>query len=362
MPSVAGPFPRTIRQAATVIAIAASAGLSPQSPPPSGLIVGQVVDAASGKPITGAIVRIIGLQQARPSSPVIADASLGRAPAPAILTGSDGRFVFRDLPAGNYSITAAKHGYTDRAYGKRRPDGLSVPLTLADGERTADPVLLLWKHATISGTVVDEAGEPVVRAQVRAWRRVFSRGRHTLAAGFVTTTDDRGFYRLTGVLPGDYIVGVPSPQLPGSRAVVGPPGMHVVETYGRRAVGEAPFISGRGGAVPPLPIDGRHMVYPMTFYPSVSESPTQRSRLSPRATSAPGLTCSCSLFQPPECPARSRAMMALPLACACSSWRLETTNLLRNIRWSPQLMGKVSSFFRRFPQANTCCGSARRCW
>src|SRR5215207_4726703 len=72
-----------------------------------GLIVGRVVDAA-GRPVAGAVVAL-----AR-SAPV-ERLSRSAAPPPApdrMLTGLDGFFVFRNLPLGNFTVTAAKPGYS----------------------------------------------------------------------------------------------------------------------------------------------------------------------------------------------------------------------------------------------------------
>src|SRR5687767_9938879 len=87
----------------------------------SGLIVGQVVDAGSGRPLAGALVAISG-------PPV-----RGAVPPPGVLTGNDGRFVFRGLPRGNYNLVAHKAGFAQGAHGRTRPAGPSVPLNLGDG-------------------------------------------------------------------------------------------------------------------------------------------------------------------------------------------------------------------------------------
>ena len=107
----------------------------------SGLIVGQVVDGETGRPVNGAIVSISG--SVAPSG----------APHPRILAGDDGRFVYRGLRRGNYSIHAYKAGYVEGAHGRTRPAGPALPLTLLDRERTADVVIRMWRHAAISGTV-----------------------------------------------------------------------------------------------------------------------------------------------------------------------------------------------------------------
>ena len=94
-----------------------------------GLIVGQVVDAVTGKPLRDAIVTITG------ASPVTRDEGVA---APRILTTADGYFVFRDLARGNFIVKATKRGYTEGVSGRRRPGGPSQPIALADGERVGE--------------------------------------------------------------------------------------------------------------------------------------------------------------------------------------------------------------------------------
>jgi uncharacterized OB-fold protein len=58
----------------------------------------------------------------------------------------------------------------------------------------------LWKHAAITGTIVDEMGKPAIGMQVRAFRREFAAGwpRDVPGAGIQPSafTDDRGIHRL----------------------------------------------------------------------------------------------------------------------------------------------------------------------
>src|SRR5215207_8532129 len=90
----------------------AAAEIAQQPSTTTGMIVGQVIDAGSGRPAAGVVVTLGGPPPQQSGSGPIA--------VPRILTGSDGRFVFRDLRRGNYSITASKPGYADGAYGRRR--------------------------------------------------------------------------------------------------------------------------------------------------------------------------------------------------------------------------------------------------
>ena len=191
----------------------AATGQRPAAQAPAtgtGLIVGEITDATSRKPIAGAIVTMN--RGVAPDQLSLAQAGLVAAAASRLqaMTGADGRFAFRDLPKGGYTITAAKGGYLAGGYGRRRPNGPTQTVDLADGQRTGILTIPMWKHAVLTGTVTDEAGEPVIGIAVRAMRRNIV-GRQV---AFVDTgsysTDDRGIYRIPRLIPGDYIVAVAS--------------------------------------------------------------------------------------------------------------------------------------------------------
>jgi hypothetical protein len=233
----------------------------------SGLIVGQVIDAGTRRPIAGAIVAMTGP---------------GIQP-PRILTGGDGRFVFRDLPRGTFTISATRSGFADGVSGRRRPAGPSQPVTLDDGERVGDVAVRMWKFGAITGTVIDETGEPIVGAQIRAFRRDMVGGRRRFVSLPPAITDDRGVYRLGNLLPGEYSVGaVARPvavplafaqeagnRIPPAPAEIGgtPP---LPGTSMGVQVGDVGYSIGRGLAIPPPPSGDRLLVYPPTLYPSAT--------------------------------------------------------------------------------------------
>jgi hypothetical protein len=192
-----------------------------QGQPGTALVIGRVLEAGSDRPIAGVIVTL---------APAASGATTNALPASPLraMTDARGRFVLRDIDAGRYQLTAAVGGngfspsgflitgaghqigaYLNGGYGQRHPGGPLAPLEIAAGQIIADAAIHLWKGAAIEGTVVDEAGEPIVGLFVAAVRRS-SDGR--LSTGPSTHTDDRGWYRLGTLLPGEYLVVVPQKQ------------------------------------------------------------------------------------------------------------------------------------------------------
>ncbi len=176
----------------------------------SAVVAGQVVDAVSGRPVGGAVVTLaLGAPPAAAAS--------GQPPAPAAqarrgiaVAAADGRFAFRDVPAGTFSLTATLNGYAPGATGRRRPGGPGRSFTIDEGARLIDAVIPLWRLAAIEGTVRDDRGEPAVGVPVWALRRTASAGRLelTLTGGTVESTDERGRYRLSNLMPGAYVVAI----------------------------------------------------------------------------------------------------------------------------------------------------------
>jgi Carboxypeptidase regulatory-like domain len=171
------------------LAFRASAQPTAQSAPapPKATIIGQVVDGASGQAIPSAIVTL--------------DRSTH------VMTTSDGRFAFRNLDPGSYGLSATKSGYISAGFGAQRAGGAPRSVVIVEGQRRRDVVIRLWRHAAITGTVIDEAGEPVIGVSVTALRRTTVGGRvKFVPEGYSTPTDDRGMYRISHLGPGAYVV------------------------------------------------------------------------------------------------------------------------------------------------------------
>ena len=189
------------------------ASLPPAPLVTTGVIVGRVTDAATGEPVAGAIVMLNGgPPRSAPTQPPAAGRAATAPPPvpPRVLTDSQGRFAFRQLTRGTYSLSAEKQGYSGGAYGRTRPGGPSRPLQLDDNERMPDVVLRIYKYTSIAGRVVDDMGEPIVNVTVRAFRSMWISGRRALAPANQAQTDDRGLYRIHNLMAGEYVVSVPT--------------------------------------------------------------------------------------------------------------------------------------------------------
>jgi hypothetical protein len=98
-------------------------------------------------------------------------------------------------------------------YGASRPARPGTPITLPDGHHLTDVAMRLPRGAVISGTVTDDEGQPVFGVVVRAMRLTMQQGVRAFSPSpYIDTTDDRGQYRLFGLLPGEYAI-VAQPRL-----------------------------------------------------------------------------------------------------------------------------------------------------
>jgi hypothetical protein len=167
-------------------------------------IKGRVAAADTGQTIRRAVVRISApeLRETRTTS-----------------TDAEGRYEFRDLPAGRYTVTVSKGAFVTLSYGQTRPFQQGRPLQLLDNQTAEKIDFALPRGSIITGRVIDEFGEPVADAQVAPMRMQFSgQGRRPMPSGRFVATNDVGEFRMFGLPPGEYYV---SANL---RSFDGPPG------------------------------------------------------------------------------------------------------------------------------------------
>lgn len=278
----------------------AGPGPAGQPPAPIGIIVGRVVDAGTGQPVAEAAVTVSMRAPAPPPSAPggATPVAVGGGPNNVrLLTGEDGRFVVRDLPAGNVMLNASAPGYLDGQSGQTRPRGQGFPVQITPENRTISTSIRLWKHASVSGMVTDERNEPAVGIMVRAQLRSFRNGQPYFTWAGMGRTDDRGIYRISGLAPGDYVVLVPQSQSTMPVAVMdeamqaimggqglGGAGMEVAAGLAGAGGGMGvrvgdQIVNSQSGAMPVLGADGRMAAYVTQYHPAGS-APAEATVLS----------------------------------------------------------------------------------
>jgi len=210
--------------AATLWLLSATAGAQNSTPPVvrNGAIQGIVTEGATGRALGNVEVWL-----ERPEPP--ARDPLQRAVRPVeelpyvTVTGPDGRFLLEDTAPGEYRLFADGDGLLQQEYGQKSPETRGTVIPVRAGDRLSIN-FRMRPTGTISGYVLDEAGEPVPGIPLYAQVFQFRSGKNVLLdlselrvssarrVGSVTpemgysVTDDKGAYRLTGLPPGDYYV------------------------------------------------------------------------------------------------------------------------------------------------------------
>ena len=156
------------------------------------VIRGRITAADTGRPLRRAQVLLTGPERRTVS------------------TGLDGRYEFKDLAAGRYTLTASRSGYLRLEYGQRRPLEQARPLEVGGQQTIENADFVLPRMGVITGRVLDDAGEPMSGVIVWAMRPGYVEGRRQMIVaetgiGF-QGTDDTGQYRLANLTPGTYYV------------------------------------------------------------------------------------------------------------------------------------------------------------
>jgi hypothetical protein len=212
------------------------AGIAHAAAPPEYRIAGVVVDAETGAAIAGA------------------DLSIEEGSADlAVKADEEGRFVFEGMEPGKYSVAASAPGYVQERY--QQHGQYSTAMAVGPGVDSEQIVFRLHRQAVIAGTVTDERGEAVRKAQVMLFAEQRGAGKHVVQMSLQTETDDLGAYRFAHLAAGKYYVAVTARPWYAQTRVADPP-----------AMAEGVGFADRGPAIPQLDV-----VYPTTFYPGVTD-------------------------------------------------------------------------------------------
>jgi protocatechuate 3,4-dioxygenase beta subunit len=160
--------------------------------PGTATLRGHVFAADSGQPLRKAQVRITAFE--------IRENRLAT-------TDAEGRYEFKEVRAGRYTISASKGSYVGLSYGQQRPQEPPKPLQILDNQTVDRLDLSLPRGGVITGRILDEFGEPLSDVQMSVQQYQSTQGQRRLVPmGRQTATNDIGEFRLFGVPPGQYYV------------------------------------------------------------------------------------------------------------------------------------------------------------
>jgi hypothetical protein len=139
---------------------------------------------------------------------------LGGNISPSTVTDKNGHFNFEDLPPGTYRLNMYQVGYLD-------PSGSGEPplqVVVEEGPEITDLEVVLVAGGAVTGRVLDEDGDPIINTPVMAWNKQENGYFQQMTQA---QTDDRGVYRLFGLRPGEYVIGLQIPARGGQRSSSG---------------------------------------------------------------------------------------------------------------------------------------------
>jgi hypothetical protein len=121
-------------------------------------------------------------------------------------TSGGGTFSFRNLEAGQYTISVTRDGYVLQEDPKRGITAYGMMVNLGGGQELKDVVIPMTPAPVIVGRVFDPGGDPAAAALVRGYVRQYTPIGTRMRNVKNGMTDDMGEFRLSGLTFGQYFV------------------------------------------------------------------------------------------------------------------------------------------------------------
>jgi hypothetical protein len=239
-------------------ALGAASGQNTESPPAGGSfqISGTAVNALGGQPVAHARISMISTSD----SPLLfrIDTTGDRSVLQNVTTAADGRFTFKDLQPGRYSLIAECRGFYRQSLDAH--DAFSTDVVVGKGKDSENIVFRLHPEAVIFGRVLDEFGDPIREGNAMLFRKGLDTGEREIRQRGSVPLDDQGGFSFEHLPEGTYFVGV-----------------NVRPWYAQH---NTTFAPQRNAGPPNTAVDPQKgnqdaaldVAYPVTFYPGVTDS------------------------------------------------------------------------------------------
>jgi hypothetical protein len=179
----------------------------PDQPQERARVEGVLLNNANGQPVRKAFISLrVAVTRPQPAG----------APAPksyySVMSNAEAKFVFDQVDAGGYTLTADRNGYMHAAY---RSSGGTL-LNVGPGQTVKNIRLVITPLGVIAGHVVDEDGDPITEVRVQTMRWSFSTGVRRLDYGGATPVDDQGSFRISNLQAAHYFLAAQFSRIPAS--------------------------------------------------------------------------------------------------------------------------------------------------
>jgi protocatechuate 3,4-dioxygenase beta subunit len=146
-------------------------------------------------------------------------------------TDDDGNYRLTGLAAGKFTIMPMAKAFVVGTAGAFKPPGQSI--TVAESESITKIDFALIRGGVITGRITDSEGRPVIGERVNVVTKDTPKAgtQMTMFDGPRNLTDDRGVYRIYGLGPGSYKVGVGQALASGGVSIMGMGASQYPETF-----------------------------------------------------------------------------------------------------------------------------------
>jgi len=206
-------------------------------------ISGVVVERGSNRPLKHVLVSITPTEHR--------DVQLS------CVTDGSGRFAFANVPAAKYSLVAQKRGEPPEGY--HQDEEYATAIAVGPGLDSESIVFPLDTPGSLSGTVLDDQGDPVAQAQVWLFDKGVSSGRSQILPAGTYMTGSSGNFYIGHLSPGMYYV-----------AVQGRP-WYAQNFFQPQPVQDQNYAQEGAGAEPGRSISELDVAYPVTYYGDTSD-------------------------------------------------------------------------------------------
>ncbi len=125
-------------------------------------------------------------------------------------TDARGEFRVKDVPAGKYFVSVEAPGIIRNAPPNAEEEQKDLISVSVDGASATEVTVKVKRGGAVAGKVTYPDGDPAVNASIRVLRKKDGKWVPVYVGGMGRDrelTDDRGLYRISGLVPGEYVVG-----------------------------------------------------------------------------------------------------------------------------------------------------------